>query len=435
MARTLPDFTRLGLLTGAVFALGASACTRAPAADTPPMSFGVPTGGGRSTSVALSSTEPATPAFATPFTTAPALPIRQVSLNAGTICAVTEPGAAYCWGSNEHSNAVPGAPSVVPSPLPVALPEPARQIATGVGQSCALTESGAVYCWGIVHFRPTTPAAAVTELPERVPGLTGVRAISVGDTHACAVLGDGRIACWGNNRSGQLGLGTTRVFHPAERPLLAKPTNPPAHRPNPTFVPGVESAIAVAAGGAATCALLTGGSLACWGQGFACEAPVVLPELGSNNRALAAGHGAFCWLSESGAPYVAPSLDTRSERDPTCHPYDHDQRATPLATNSARAVACIDDINCPDCLTCAVAPEGTLDCWQPEDARPGAIDQVLGVARDVRNAASVAVERSTICVITNQKRLLCWGLNQRGELGRGSSAEFEMTPEEPSWPE
>jgi hypothetical protein len=433
VTRTLTDLAWLGLLTGTGFAVCASACTRTSTRPAPRIA--VAPGGAGSTPVPSSSAEPPAPGFATPFGAAPALPIREVVLNTRTACALAESGVAYCWGDNEHSNAVPGAPSIVPRPLRVALPEPVRQIATGMGHSCALTETGAVYCWGTIHFRPTVPAAAITARPERVPGLPAAQWIAVGDTHACAVLLDGRVSCWGNNHSGQLGFGATRVFHAAERPLLAKPAHSREYQPNPAVVPGVHAALAVAAGQSATCALLTGGSLACWGQGFACEAPVALPELGARNHALAAGHGAFCWLSESGAPYVAPSLDTRSERDPTCHPYDHDPRATPLASNSARAVACTDGINCPDCLTCAVAPEGSLDCWQPKDARPGRIDQVLDVARDVRNAASVAVERSTVCVITTKKRLLCWGSNLRGELGRGSSEEFEMTPDEPSWPE
>ncbi|MDQ2645232.1 MAG: hypothetical protein M3020_15550 [Myxococcota bacterium] len=321
------------------------------------------------------------------------------------------------------------------SPLRVALPEPVRQIAVGMGHSCALTENGGVYCWGVIHFRPTTPAAAIARSPERVPGLPSARAIAVGDHHACAVLLDGRVACWGNNHSGQLGLGATRLFHPAERPLLAAPTAPPEHQPTPAFVPGVQGALAVAAGQSATCALVGGGSLACWGQGFACEAPVLLPELGTNNRALGAGHGAFCWLGAHGVPYDAPALDTRSERDPTCHPYDHEPRATRRAAGPARAVACTDDIHCPDCLSCAVTAEGALDCWQPRDARPGAIDRVLELAAEARHVASVAVERSTICVVTDRKRLLCWGSNLRGTLGRDSSAELETTPAEPVWPE
>jgi hypothetical protein len=433
VTRTLADLARLRFLAGAGFAICASACTRTSTRTAPDVPVARSSAG--STRVPSSSAEPPVPAFATPFTEAPALPIREVVLNTRTTCALAESGVAYCWGNNEHSNAVPGVPAIVPRPLRVDLPESVRQIAAGMGHSCALTETGAVYCWGTIHFRPTVPAAAITARPERVPGLSAAQSIAVGDTHACAVLLDGRVSCWGSNHSGQLGFGTTRVFHAAERPLLAKPTHPPEYRPNAALVPGVQAALAVAAGQSATCALLTGGSLACWGQGFACEAPVALPELGARNRALAAGHGAFCWLDAGGAPCAAPPLDTRSERDPSCHPYDHDPRAAALATSAARAIACTDDINCADCLTCAVAPEGTLDCWQPKDARPGPIDQVLNVARDVRNAASVAVERSTICVITKEKRLLCWGWNLRGELGRGSSAEYEMTPGEPSWPE
>src|SRR5688572_27179502 len=348
VTRTIADLARLRFLAGAGFAICASACTRTSTRTAPDVPVARSSG---STPVPSSSAEPPVPAFATPFTEAPALPIREVVLNTRTTCALAESGVAYCWGNNEHSNAVPGVPAIVPRPLRVDLPESVRQIAAGMGHSCALTETGAVYCWGTIHFRPTVPAAAITARPEHVPGLSAAQSIAVGDTHACAVLLDGRVSCWGSNHSGQLGFGTTRVFHAAERPLLAKPTHPPEYRPNAALVPGVQAALAVAAGQSATCALLTGGSLACWGQGFACEAPVALPELGARNRALAAGHGAFCWLDAGGAPCAAPPLDTRSERDPSCHPYDHDPRAAALATSAARAIACTDDINCADCLT------------------------------------------------------------------------------------
>jgi alpha-tubulin suppressor-like RCC1 family protein len=309
-----------------------------------------------------------------------------------------------------------------------------RQIAAGSRHSCALTASGAVYCWGVIYFRPANPAAIITNQPERVPGLSPAVSIAVGDSHGCAALADGRVACWGNNYSGQVGLGSIRVPYRGERPLLARPSNPPEHQPGPALVPGVQAALGVAAGESASCALLSGGSLVCWGQGFACEGPTPMPELGAGNYALTAGHGAFCWLGPGGVPKDVPPINTRAERDPACHPYDHDPRAEEHGPPAARAVACNEVIGCSDCFGCAVTTDGSLSCWQPRDARPGPVDEVLEVAREVRDALAVAVERATICVITAKKRLLCWGWNLRSELGTGSVSQFEMLPVEPVWP-
>ena len=55
------------------------------------------------------------------------------------------------------------------------------------------------------------------------------------------------VYCWGGNGGGQLGDGTTAT----------RPTSEP--------VSGLTSAVAVAAGGAQTCALLADGSVNCWG--------------------------------------------------------------------------------------------------------------------------------------------------------------------------
>ena len=426
MGRTFADLARLGLCAVTGLVICAVACARSAEAPLSPVAT--------ASSRALSAPLPSASQKQEPAPNVASFPIRQVSLSTRTTCAVTESGAAYCWGDNEHSQAVPGAPSLVPLPLRLDIPEPVRQIAAGSRHSCALGESGAVYCWGVIHFRSTTSGSFIAKGPERVASLSPAVSIAVSDSHGCAVLADGSVACWGNNRSGQVGLGSVRVAYRGERPLLARPSNPPEHQPGPALVPGVRSAVSVAAGESASCALLSGGSFACWGQGFACEGPTAMPELGSGNRALAAGHGAFCWLGSDGTPNDAPPINTRAERDPACHPYDHDPRAEHRGPPGARGVACSDRIGCSDCFGCAVTHDGSLSCWQSRDARPGPVDEVLAVAREVRGVSSVAVERASICVITEQKRLLCWGWNLRGELGRGSASEFELVPAEPSWP-
>jgi alpha-tubulin suppressor-like RCC1 family protein len=74
--------------------------------------------------------------------------------------------------------------------------------------------------------------------------------VAAGSVHTCAITAGGTLVCWGANDSGQLGNGTT----------AASPTTAP------TPVPGLAGVEAVAAGGAHTCARLTGGTVACWGS-------------------------------------------------------------------------------------------------------------------------------------------------------------------------
>src|SRR5262245_26519217 len=64
--------------------------------------------------------------------------------------------------------------------------------------------------------------------------------ISGGARHACQVNEDGTVRCWGANDFGQLGNGGI-----TPQPTLA-----------PVLVTGLSNAVAVAAGGAHTCALL-----------------------------------------------------------------------------------------------------------------------------------------------------------------------------------
>ncbi len=79
-----------------------------------------------------------------------------------------------------------------------------------------------------------------------------VVAISAGESHSLALCSDGTVAAWGNNNSGQLGTGaTTRSLVP-----VAVETGALAGK----------SAVAVAAGGTHSMALLSNGTVVAWGE-------------------------------------------------------------------------------------------------------------------------------------------------------------------------
>ncbi|MBN2192981.1 MAG: hypothetical protein JW751_09210 [Polyangiaceae bacterium] len=141
-------------------------------------------------------------------------------------------------------------------------------IALGNYHSCAIGANGVVKCWGQGNYgqlglgdtehRGNDPDEMGDGLPavDLGPGRTA-QALAVGEHHTCALLDNSGVRCWGENEFGQLGLGDTerRGDEPGEMgsalPYVSLGTG--------------RTAIAIAAGADATCALLDDDSLKCWG--------------------------------------------------------------------------------------------------------------------------------------------------------------------------
>lgn len=146
------------------------------------------------------------------------------------------------------------APILSAPPRAIAAAPALAAVTVGNYFSCALTEGGAAKCWGanasgqLGASIPVTTDASTR--PVDVVGLSsGVRAIAAGDSHACAITGTGGLKCWGNNSYGQLGDGST------------------TNRNAPVDVSGLTSGVtAVVAGAAHTCAIISAGGLKCWGM-------------------------------------------------------------------------------------------------------------------------------------------------------------------------
>jgi len=93
---------------------------------------------------------------------------------------------------------------------------------------------------------------ASSNVPVQVSGLgsdSGVVAVSAGDSHVCAMTSVGVVWCWGYNASGRLGDASTTDSNV------------------PVQVSGLGSgAVAISAGSSYSCAVITGGTVKCWGD-------------------------------------------------------------------------------------------------------------------------------------------------------------------------
>lgn len=167
-------------------------------------------------------------------------------------CALLNTGTVKCWGDNSEGQLGDGTTTTRTSPSIVmdnalAL-SGVTDIAAGRVHTCALLNTGSVKCWGNNYYGQLGDSTTTRRLtPTTVQNLAEVRAIRAGGEHICALLNDGSVKCWGNNANGQLGDGTT------------------IQRTKPVVTADISGATAIAAGGSHSCAII-GEHVECWGS-------------------------------------------------------------------------------------------------------------------------------------------------------------------------
>jgi len=225
--------------------------------------------------------------------------LTELSSGWGLTCGPTASGAMYCWG---HGGGL-GADTLKFSDTPVPIGGEAALHAVGAGNQygCALATDSTAYCWGTnLNGRLGTTAIDYTDVPVPVSGGLRFDTLVVGPLHACA-LSAGTAYCWGGNATGQLGNGTTTG----------------GATPGPVAGGLVFSALS--AGNEHTCGLTTDGSAWCWGanpdgrlgappgatlcQSMPCATSPVAVSGGWQFTTIAAGGAHTCAIATGGLAY------------------------------------------------------------------------------------------------------------------------------------
>ena len=132
-------------------------------------------------------------------------------------CALIESdGSVKCWGNNFSGELGNG--ENTDSPVPVTVLDETGlstltniiSISGGTYHTCAVTNTGAAYCWGDNYGGQLGVGTedAGSNIPLAVHGLSsGINSISAGGYHTCALMDTGSIKCWGDNDYGELGTG------------------------------------------------------------------------------------------------------------------------------------------------------------------------------------------------------------------------------------
>jgi hypothetical protein len=270
-------------------------------------------------------------------------------------CGITSDAQAYCWGR--------GDPAVVPGGLRFRSLSPGRRDANNPDNehTCGVAVDGTAWCWGADDAGQLGTASTLSTCyngeinhdypcsasPVPVTGAPGFVAISAGGTHTCALTADGTAYCWGSNTWGQLGDSST------------------VSREQPRPVHGAPPLASVVAGADYTCGLTSAGAAFCWGHnhtgqlgiGAQDSVPHTIPATVAGNVsltsldaaqrtcALTPAGGAYCWGGGvTVATPVAGSLVFRS-----------------LGVGPGRAAAL--PLFGPTSVACGIATDGRGYCW------------------------------------------------------------------------
>ena len=172
----------------------------------------------------------------------------------GHTCAIGSGGLA-CWGANGSGQLGDGTTAQSSSPRPVSGLPSAAFLAAGRASSCAVSGSPPqLFCWGDngegqVTTSPPPPATQLTPIAPALGGGFSPGLVAAGRAHVCGLEpGLATIKCFGANGQSQ---------------LTGAPT--PTGKVDVTLTGAVGTASTIAAGGDHACALLTDGSVQCWG--------------------------------------------------------------------------------------------------------------------------------------------------------------------------
>ena len=306
----------------------------------------------------------------------------------------------------------------------------ATQITAGGFHSCARLSTGQARCWGFNGFgglgdgtenSSSTPVVVGGSTP-----LTGITELAAGERFTCALLTSGQVRCWGDNALGQLGDGTTTT---STTPRVVGGGTP------------LTGAVQITAGRLHACALLTTGTVKCWGfnlngqlgdttqstrttpvfvSGLSLVAQVAAGEIHTCARLI--GGEARCW----GANNAGELGDTTST-----------ERYAPVTVGGATPLTGITDIGAGGRGSCALLTSGGARCWGDNGSgelgtgTEGGFELSPAVVGGGTPLTGISLSPTPgpfhTCALLTSGQARCWGGNSEGELGNGTTTK-SLTP-------
>lgn len=397
------------------------------------------------------------------------VPTTAKAITAGyNTCALLSGGNVHCWGNNEFGELGDGTNpgtethscnegdgSCSTTPVAVSGIAGATQVSSGSsGTACALLSGGSVDCWGrasegeLGDGTNTGPEGCTgTEVcsttPVPVTGITDATQIAVGSQHACALLTGGSIDCWGLSEwlgDGNVGSESCPTPDSEECSTIPKP------------VSAITNATQISTDGDQTCALLSNGHIDCWGYNvdgevgdgtiLTAEVPVAVSGIadatqvsagGSHTCALLSGGVVDCWGDNA---YGELGIGTNTGPE-TCNSGVEPCTKTPLPVVGLSHVT---QITAGGEHTCALLAGGGIDCWGqneygqlgdgtttgPESCYTLFCSTTPVAVSGITDPRQITAGDDQTCAVLSDGGVDCWGYNGDGELGDGATTNSDV---------
>jgi alpha-tubulin suppressor-like RCC1 family protein len=317
----------------------------------------------------------------------------QIAVGADHACAIVS-GAVRCWGANDFGqlgHATPATPAASPLAAVPGITD-AVQVVVGTRHSCALTRGGSVFCWGANDSGQLGDGSEDTRTDVvQVPGMTNANSISASLLGACAV-NSGVVNCWGSDAHGQIGNGAPISLTPVPKPTVA------------TFKGGSITFSSLASGESHNCVVATD-TVECWGAGTfgqignSSTTDQILPQkAGLLAPTLVAAGGAHTCASSIGGTAVTGDDNPTTKAGLYCWG-NNDSGQLGTGTRAQ-----------------ASAPSSTTPISFP------------GVDTTAVPFIEIAAGTAHSCALLSGGSLFCWGANDQGEVGNGTSTGFIASP-------
>lgn len=348
--------------------------------------------------------------------TVSAFTFTEISAGWTDTCGVISSGAVYCWGRNGYGQLGNGSTSGdTYSPVQVVGITNATKVGVGNSYSCALLSTGVIKCWGNQGNGALGDGSGVnSNVPVTVSGISTASGIGIGNGVNCAALSGGNLMCWGYNWTGQVGNGTTGA-------TVATPVQ----------VSGISTGTQAIGGQNSSCGLVSSGAVYCWGTG-------ANGSLG-NGTTYAGNNGESSPVAVSGistATQIAKGDDfgcaLLSSGSIKCWGYNSSGQLGDGSTTSRNTPVTVSGISNATAISartanaCALISGGTIKCWgwygqgmlgSGTNTDSNIPVQIVGIS----NATQVSVGNSHVCAILSGGQVKCWGDNSYGQFGNGTT--------------
>ncbi len=343
---------------------------------------------------------------------------RSLAPGKASACDIASGGVAECWGENYSGQLGDRTKIGKTAPVVAASSVGLRAVAMGEFHACALASTGAAYCWGgNADGQLGTGVSRNAEVPTAAKSTVRFKSITAGRFHSCAITDAGKAYCWGDNSYAQLGTTSTNDA-PVPTPVAT----------NLTFA-------SIEAGSYITCGVTTGGQGHCWGSDQTGQlgdggpingqttdmsrTPVEVAG-GMSWKTISAGSSFTCGVTTAGAGYCwgrAGYLGKEGD----------DDSSSPSPVSGGLSFA---DISAGYAHSCGLTTSNEAWCWGTNLSGELGAETEHSVQRvPVRAGGGLTFSEiaaspygSFTCGVSMDRlTTYCWGRNDSGELGNGTT--------------